>query len=244
MALKKVSAKRSQRSGLCYMCAAVLVPFVLFWLSYGCLASQTPAKAQNVMKLPEATHESGVSIEAALQARRSVRSYSRTPLRLTDISQLLWAAQGVNRKNGMRTAPSAGALYPLEIYLVVGNVDDLPAGVYKYLPQAHEIFQVDDADKRLELRLAGLGQGCIDAAAAVIVIAGVYDRTAAKYGRRAERYVHLEAGHASQNIYLQAVSLRLGTVAVGAFDDERVKKTLSMDKDEYPLYIMPVGKLR
>jgi SagB-type dehydrogenase family enzyme len=143
----------------------------------------------------------------------------------------------------MRTAPSAGALYPLEVYLVVGQVEQLPAGIYKYRPQGHELVQISIGDKRHSLAAAALGQGCVERGVVDIVLAAVYQRTARKYGERAARYVHQETGHAAQNIYLQAVSLGLGTVAVGAFDDAEVRKILLMETDEYPLCIMPVGRV-
>lgn len=161
---------------------------------------------------------------------------------LAEVSQLLWACQGITRENGMRTAPSAGALYPLEIYLVAGQVERLPVRIYRYCIQGHELIRRSDEDKRQALAAAGYGQRCIERGAINIVIAAVYERTARKYGERAERYVHMEVGHAVQNICLQAVALELGTVVVGAFDDSMVKKTLLMDGDESPLCIMPVGR--
>lgn len=197
-----------------------------------------------MIKLPEPIFDSKVSVEAALRARKSIRSYQGEDLTLAEVSQLLWAAQGITRKNGMRTAPSAGALYPLEVYLVVGQIEQLPVGIYKYRIQRHELVQISDEEKRQDLAAAGYGQSCIERGAINIVIAAVYKRTASKYGVRAERYVHMEVGHAAQNIYLQAIALELGTVVVGAFDDSRVKKTLLMDADEFPLYIMPVGRAR
>ncbi len=208
------------------------------------LALQNNTGVQTVIKLPQPDHESGVSLEAAVKARKSSRSYQAAALTLAEVSQLLWAAQGVTRKNGMRTAPSAGALYPLEVYLEVDRVEQLAAGVYKYRPQSHELVQISDQEKRRALTAAGLGQGCIARGAVNIILAAVYERTAVKYGDRAVRYVHMEAGHAAQNIYLQAVVLGLGTVAGGAFDDHEVKKVLLFQRDEYPLYIMPVGRVR
>lgn len=194
------------------------------------------------IKLPQPYDEGHVSIEKALLLRRSVREYSDRPLALNEISQLLWAAQGITNPSGFRTAPSAGALYPLAIYLVAGNVKDIPPGVYKYKPKGHTLANVIKGDKRAQLSVAALGQSCVKKSAAVIVLAAVYERTMKKYGQRGIRYVHIEVGHASQNIYLQAVSLDLGTVVIGAFDDGKVKKTLHMLSTEQPLSIMPVGK--
>ncbi len=194
------------------------------------------------IELPEPKYDSQVSVEETLRSRRSVREYKDKSLTLDEISQLLWAAQGITGPFGFRTAPSAGALYPLEIYVVAGNVNNLPKGVYKYKPESHTLVSVVKGDKRAELCAAGLGQSCIQNGAAVIVIAAVYERTMKKYGQRGIRYVHIEVGHAAQNIYLQAVSLNLGTVMIGAFDDGKVKKVLHMQDIEQPLSIMPVGK--
>ena len=198
---------------------------------------------QKMIKLPEPAYDGKISVETALKTRKSTRSYSAEPLLLDDVSQLLWAVQGISRKNRMRTAPSAGALYPLEVYLVAGHVQGLQAGIYRYLPHGHELELVESGDRRRELAISALHQNCIEKGAIDLVLAGVYERTSVKYGSRAKRYVHMEIGHAAQNIYLQAVGLDLGTVVVGAFDDEKVQRTLSMEKNELPLCIMPVGKI-
>ncbi|MCK4592270.1 SagB/ThcOx family dehydrogenase [Candidatus Parcubacteria bacterium] len=194
------------------------------------------------IKLPEPRYESETSVEEALLARRSVRDYKSESLTLEEVSQILWAAQGITDKKGSRTAPSAGALYPLEVYAVVGNVDDFSEGVYKYKPQCHELVKVAEGDKRMELYNAALNQSAVKNAAVAVVFSAVYERTTEKYGERGERYVHLETGHAAQNVYLQAAVLDLGTVVIGAFDDSEVKKIMNMQDDEQPLYIMPVGR--
>ncbi|MBU2595882.1 SagB/ThcOx family dehydrogenase [Patescibacteria group bacterium] len=195
------------------------------------------------IKLSEPKLKSDLSIEEAILKRRSIRDYKDEAISLSDISQLLWAAQGVtDKEKGGRSAPSAGALYPLEIYLLAGKVEELGEGLYKYNPENHQLIKTLSGDKRTELTEAAVGQTTIKNAPAIIIITGVYERTRAKYGERAERYVHLEAGHASQNIYLQSESLGLGTVSVGAFDDERVKQALGLSNNETPLYLMPVGK--
>jgi len=194
------------------------------------------------IKLPEPRYDSNVSIEEALLKRRSIREYTGEPLTLQEVSQLLWAAQGITDPKGFRTAPSAGALYPLEVYVVVGGVKNLTEGVYKYKPQEHELIKVLDGDKREELTKAALGQAWVKEAAINIVITAVYERTTVKYGDRGIRYVHVETGHAAQNLCLQATAMDLGTVTVGAFYDEQVKDVLSLPKDGQPLYIIPVGK--
>jgi SagB-type dehydrogenase family enzyme len=193
--------------------------------------------------LPEPRNSGGISVEEALLERRSIRNYKNEALTLAEISQLLWAAQGITHPGGYRTAPSAGALYPLEVYVVAVNVEGLQAGIYKYRPQGHELKKVAEGDVRAELCAAALDQECIEDGAAVLVFAAVYERTTGKYGERGVRYVHMEVGHAAQNVYLQAVSQGLGTVVVGAFDDGGVEKLLQMQDDERALCIMPVGRL-
>ena len=174
--------------------------------------------------------------------RRSVRSYADEPLTLAEISQLLWAAQGITSPGGGRTAPSAGALYPLEVYLLAGEVTELPAGVYHYISKEHALIPVAEGDHRQALYEAALSQNAVKDAAAVMVITAVYERTTVKYGGRGIQYVHMEAGTAAQNIYLQVVSLDLGTVFIGAFHDDQVKRILRLGKDEIPLAILPVGR--
>jgi len=192
--------------------------------------------------LPEPRFESQVSLEETLLGRRSVREYADLPLSLEEVSQLLWAAQGITSDWGGRTAPSAGALYPLELYLLVGDVDNLEVGVYKYQPQEHALVRVGEGDVRTELASAALGQSFVAGGAIGIVISAVYKRTTRKYGDRGVHYVHMEAGHTAQNICLESVALDLGTVTIGAFSDERVMDILGMPESEIPLYIMPVGR--
>ncbi|HUV80362.1 MAG TPA: SagB/ThcOx family dehydrogenase [Candidatus Bathyarchaeia archaeon] len=194
------------------------------------------------IKLPEPRYTSNTSVEEALSQRRSIRAYSGETLTIEDVSQLLWAAQGITSAGGGRTAPSAGALYPLELYLVVGDVEGIDKGVYKYILEEHELEKVKDGDIRAELADAALGQACVRDAAIDIVFTAVYERTTGKYRERGIRYVQMEAGHAAQNIYLQAVALDLGTVVIGAFVDGEVKEIMKMQEQETPLYIMPVGR--
>lgn len=201
-------------------------------------------EADAVVKLPQPKRDGKIPLEEALQSRRSVRSYSARPLTLAEVGQLLWAAQGVTSRDGKRTAPSAGALYPLEVHLVAGNVEDLPPGVYRYRPREHDLVQTAEGDKRGDLAAAALDQSCVKSAASAIVFAAVYERTARKYGDRAVRYAHIEVGHAAQNVCLQAAALQLGTVPVGAFDDERVGTVLMLKADERPLYIMTLGGIK
>ena len=194
------------------------------------------------IELPQPALDGGVSLETAISKRRSVREFSRQALPLADVAQLLWAAQGVTSREGGRTAPSAGALYPLELYLVVGKVDSLPAGLYHYRPGEHRLRLVTDGDLRRALAGAALDQSWVRSAPAVLIIAGVYERSAKKYGQRARRYTHIETGHAAQNVYLQAEALGLGTVIVGAFEDAAVREVLGLPSDHAPLALMPIGR--
>ncbi len=196
------------------------------------------------IKLPKPQYNGNVSIEQALLKRRSVRSYKSEPLTIVEISQLLWSAQGLTNPRGYRTAPSAGALYPLEVYLVAGNVRDLDAGIYKYQPHKHEIVNTVQGDKRFELCHAALNQGSIRNAPAVIVLCAIFERVTGSYGKRGIQYVHMEVGHAIQNVCLQAISLDLGSVVIGAFNDSHVKNIMNFELVEHPLLLLPVGKLK
>jgi SagB-type dehydrogenase family enzyme len=193
--------------------------------------------------LPDPVFKSNTSVEEALLKRRSVRRYKDDPLEIKEISQLLWAAQGITSESGgARTAPSAGALYPLELYLVAGNINNLSPGIYLYHPLRHTLSLVAAGDMRESLTAAAHLQGSVNRSAAVLVIAAEYRRTTRKYGARGIRYVQLEAGHAAQNICLQAVSLQIGTVTIGSFTDSLVKKICNLPEDQEPLYLMPIGK--
>ena len=193
--------------------------------------------------LPDPDAASGVSVEQALARRRSIRAFDDAPLTLTQLSQLLWAAQGANDTKGFRTAPSAGALYPLELYVLAGDVTGLAQGVYKFQPDARALIRTGGGDLRAEAARAALRQSWIGDSPAIMVIAAAFRRTTAKYGQRGERYVHMEAGHAAQSVYLQATALDLGTTVVGAFDDERIHALVNMETDEAPLSLLPLGRL-
>ncbi|HNV86957.1 MAG TPA: SagB/ThcOx family dehydrogenase [Candidatus Omnitrophota bacterium] len=198
--------------------------------------------AEPMIKLPKPKYLGGVSVEQALSGRRTVRDFKDEPLTLEEVSQLLWAAQGVTNRLGYRTAPSAGALYPLEIDLVAGRVDGLASGVYRYLPKDHALVLRIRGDKRKELARASLGQEWMNSAPAMIAVHAVYERVTARYGDRGIRYADIEGGHAGQNICLQAESLGLGVGLVGAFDDRAVREILALERDQTPLYLMPVGR--
>jgi SagB-type dehydrogenase family enzyme len=163
-------------------------------------------------------------------------------LTLEEAAQLLWAAQGRNNPEGRRTAPSAGALYPLEIYLLAGQVAGLPAGVYRYQPSAHALATARAGDQRTSMAMAALEQMWMRHAPAVLLIAAVPERTRRKYGERSGRYVAMEVGHAAQSVYLQAGALGLGTVAVGAFEDDQVAQIAGFRAGEEPQLLLPVGR--
>jgi SagB-type dehydrogenase family enzyme len=192
--------------------------------------------------LPPPLLDGTMSVERALHERRSIRTYRDAPLTLDELSQLLWAAQGITHPAGWRTAASAGGLYPLELLAVAGQIDGLEAGVYRYSPQHHNLTLIRAGDQRAALSEAALGQESVAEGAVVLALAGVYERTSGRYGQRAQQYVHMEVGIASQNIHLQAVSLGLGTVFIGAFHDERVQTILGLAADEQPLCLMPIGR--
>ena len=192
--------------------------------------------AEKIIELPKPLLKGRMSLEESIYLRRSERNFDGAKLTINQISQLLWSAQGITDPEwGFRAAPSAGSLYPLEVYVVSSD------GVFHYLPQDHQLKQMQDKDLRSALVRASLGQTFIGEASLDIVITGVFARMAAKYGPRGERYVHMEAGHAAENIHLQAVTLGLGSVAIGAFWDDVVVRILNLPVEHEPLYIISVG---
>ena len=227
------------RRALTTMLTTVLVASVL---AEDSLARElhTPERMAAVA-LPAPRLDGGAVLERALAERRSVRAFARGALTLSQVAQLLWAAQGVTHGDGMRTAPSAGALYPLELYLVAGEVRELAPGVYRYVAGKHRLEPVATGDLRRLLCAAALAQECVAVGAAVFVFTAVERRTTRKYGPRGVRYVHIEVGHAAQNLALQATALGLGSVTIGAFEDAAVARLLRLPADEVPLYLMPVG---
>lgn len=202
---------------------------------------QTATQAQRSFTLPPPMYNGSHSLAELLKQRRSVRSFTATPLNLAQIGQLLWAAQGITAGGKLRTAPSAGALYPLELYVVAGHVEGLPAGVYHYDAHAHRLVLVESGDRRRAIASAAVQQMWVAEAPAIIVFGAVRTRTSAKYGRRADRFVHIETGHAAENLFLQAEDLDLGTTVVGSFDDDAVTRTLQFTDGVAPLLLMPVG---
>jgi len=200
------------------------------------LAGKNITPSLQTIALPTPRFKGTLTLEEALSGRRSVREFTEERLSLDEIGQLLWAAQGITHPAGYRTAPSAGALYPLEVYVITQE------GVYHYDPQQHSLITHLQGDLRPGLYAASLKQEPVLKAPAVFVITAVYERTEKKYGKeRSARYVQLEAGHAAQNLLLQATALDLGAVPIGAFYDDVVKKVLSLPADQQPLYLIPAG---
>jgi SagB-type dehydrogenase family enzyme len=200
----------------------------------------------NKIELPKPEYI-GMTVEEAIKKRRSVRNYSTKPINKAQLSQLLFAAQGVTGKmygNALRTAPSAGALYPFEVYIIANNVQDLPQGIYHYSVLDHTLELVKPGDFHSQSVDAGLSQQTLGNAGVTFVLSAIFDRVRYKYGERGCRYVYMEAGHISQNIYLQAVSLGLGSVCAGAFSDEKVNKLIDVDGwKEAVIYLHAVGTL-
>lgn len=196
---------------------------------------------KGVYDLPEAGRGTDNHLNEILRQRRTQRAFASRPLTLSELAQLLWAAQGISSREGLRTAPSAGALYPLELHLVSASIADLPAGHYRYDPAHHALRAERGGDHRHAVAAAALRQDWIAEAPAIFIISAVDSRTTRKYGRRGSRYVHIEAGHAGQNLLLQATALGLASATVGAFDDEYLHLLLNLPKQERPLLILPVG---
>ncbi len=202
------------------------------------LAGGAPAAAESdrsVQPLPKPVPVGRMSLEEAIGQRRSVREFTETPLTNEQIGQLCWAAQGITSATGHRTAPSAGGTYPLELLVATAN------GCFAYDPPHHRLIRRTEDDLRPALQWAALGQPAVGRGAAVFIIAAVPSRTTGQYHDRGVRYVHLEAGHAAQNLLLEAAALELGAVPVGAFDDARLLEVLDLNGDHHVLYLIPVG---
>lgn len=192
-----------------------------------------------MIKLPQPKDKSKITLEEAIKKRRSERNFSSENLTLEQISQLLWACQGVTDEiRGLRSAPSAGATYPLEVYIIGSS------GFFHYIPQTHSIKKLKDYDLREGLSAACFGQGFVKAAPVNIVICADFKRTAGRYGDRGENYVYIEVGHAAQNVHLEAVAEGLGSVPVGAFSDHQIKELLKLPKEITPIYVIPVGYIQ
>ncbi len=197
---------------------------------------------EKVIALPKPSLKGEVSLEEVIFMRRSTRVFSSRTITKSQLSQLLWASQGITR-GYYRTVPSAGATYPLEIYVLLGEagVESLAEGVYRYVPEKHFIIHHLPGDLRKRLCSACLGQDFIRRAPLSFVVCSDYSRTTATYGERGVRYVQMEVGHLGQNLALQGEALGLSSVMVGAFRDEDVSRVLNSPVELKPLYVIPVG---
>jgi SagB-type dehydrogenase family enzyme len=188
-----------------------------------------------ILTLPKPNLAGSISLEQTMAARRSWRDFQPQSLTLEQVGQLAWAAQGQDNKSKYRTTPSAGATYPLELFIVTEQ------GMFKYLPSKHALEKLIDQDVRSALTSAAWGQEFVEAAPLTLVFTAEFARTTRRYGQRGVRYVYMEAGHAAQNVHLQAEALGLGSVAVGAFDDLGVSKVLSLPDYLEPIYMIAIG---
>ncbi|MCF7874836.1 MAG: SagB/ThcOx family dehydrogenase [Candidatus Omnitrophica bacterium] len=200
---------------------------------------------KKTIQLPEPEHAGGLSVEEAIFNRQSRRSFKDAPLKLPEISQILWAAGGKNVDTitgPSRTFPSAGGIYPQKFYLSANNIRGLGQGIYRYSWREHQLILIKKGNYSEKLSAAALGQQVVAQAPATIIITALYEKTAQKYGQRGEKYVLIDTGFAGENIYLQSESLGLATVAIGAFSEQEVSKILDLETTQAPLLIMPLGK--
>jgi SagB-type dehydrogenase family enzyme len=233
---------------------------IIIFFNTGCGSKEKPKNSQTDMITTDTTglttslpapHTTGsMSLEEALSVRRSHRAYTDEAISSEELSQILWAAYGITKPvngarlgGGLRTAPSAGATYPLNVYVLVGKVTGITTGFYRYLPDGHKIIKITEKDLRADLYAAAYNQEMIKVAPACLFYSATFSRTTDKYGNRGrERYVYMDQGHSAENVYLEAEALHLGTCAIGAFDDPAVKKAMMLSDQEVPMYIMPLGK--
>lgn len=232
MNTKRRSISQRKKASIEVFLIISLAAFYSIWPS---IADGEDDMKPEFLNLPKPALKGGVSIEETIKARRSIRSYSDKELTLEQLSQLLWAAQGITDARGLRAAPSAGALYPLEVYVIKSD------GFFHYRPQGHRLKVVEAEDLRQRLASACWGQDFVAQAPVDIVICAVYERITSRYGDRGVRYTDIEVGHAAENIHLQAVAMGLDSVPVGAFNDKAVSSLLGISKEERPVYIIPVG---
>lgn len=231
----------------------LVLSIVLYSTTCGQEEKQKKEGADNMtVELPKPETTGKVSLEECLSKRRSTRNFSGQSLTIKEVSQILWAAYGITQpvydapsfvRGGLRTAPSAGALYPLEIYILAGNVIGISPGIYRYDSEKHCMKLIKSGDKRKELYSAALSQEAIEQASAVIIYSAIYERTTGKYGQRGmNRYVCMDLGHSAENVCLQATALDIGVCTIGAFNDDGVKKVVGMPKDEEAMYLLPIGR--
>lgn len=240
----------SKRKGIVIVLIVIFIVVLLGYLFYqpaNTNSNYSPNRyVINVTYLPLPVFSGNTSVETAIENRRSVRSFSAESLNLTNVSQILWAAQGItDNDSNLRSVPSAGQVYPLEIYIVTGQngVSGLSEGVYLYVPSNNTLEKTVNGDVRSKLSTIADGQNAVAQAPVDLVITGNYPMMINKYHDKdlCTRFVDLEAGHAGENIYLQAESLGLVTVAIGSFNEVQMKQLLEIPQNETPLYIFPIG---
>lgn len=234
----------------------LLSAFLFVYIGYSVFTQSVEVKNQSqnqsrevltIVNLPQIEIARNMSVDQAIQNRRSVRRFSATPLTLKDVSQLLWAAQGITDfERNFRTTPSAGGVFPMEIYLVAGDdgVQELDAGIYHYNPFNHTLEMIVRGDMRYNLSQAAHQQKWVNDAPISLIITGNYLKMQDRYSDKnlSTRFVDMEAGHIGENIYLEAVSRGLGTVAIGSFYDDQMINLLKLPANETPIYIYPIGK--
>ena len=215
----------------------------IFMAIMGIFFNPPAGQGAEAVKLPPPVYQGAVSVAEALKARRTVRRFASRPLALAQVGQIMWAADGLSDPRGRRTAPSAGATYPLELYLVVGEqgVTGLAPGVYRYLVSEHALSPTVKGDLRAPVARASLHQSWMAEAPVMVVMAAEYRRCTARYGERGVMYTHMESGHVGQNVFLMAETLGLGAGIVGAFEDQGLAQALKLPQDQVPLLVMPVG---
>ncbi len=221
----------------------VLVTLTLLMLTAVAVSETSEQYASNVIKLPQPRTDGGISLQKALQERQAIKSFSNEPLTLEEVSQLLWAAQGITDDKGHRTTPSCLASYPLEIYLLAGNVTGLSAGVYHYSPQGHNLTAIASGNRIHELfSLSESEEDWKASAPAIFIITGVFERLNKIVGKDWSRFVYVEAGAAAENMLLEVVSLDLGSALTIKFDENKTRELLGLSGGEEPLGVLPVGR--
>jgi SagB-type dehydrogenase family enzyme len=223
---------------------SILGMFFFFVIVMVAIPAWSKDQQGGLMQLPEPTYDGTVSVERAIKERRTIRAFRPDSMGMAQLSQLLWAAQGItDERRGFRSAPSGGALYPLDVYVVVGErgVEGLRAGIYRYHPAHHSLESIGPGDGRKKVAGAALSQTWIATAPVIFIITAEYERITQKYGERGIRYAHIEVGHVGENIFLQAGALGLGAGIVGAFRDASVAEAINAPGEHEPLIIIPVG---
>lgn len=193
--------------------------------------------------LPAAALGAEVTLRRTLEARRSTRDFSTSPLRLDQLAALLWAAQGITSPGGLRTAPSAGAIYPLRSYFLSFRVQGLAAGFYGYDVEARSLTMLAAGNKQAHLVKACSDQQCVQECAGALLLTAWYGRVRREFGALAEKLVAIEAGHIGQNWHLQASALALGSLSLGNFDATALKMLLPIPQDEEPIYLLLAGRV-